>query len=126
MRKLAEHFQVGRGQRDQNPSRARLGDLGIIPGSMGAQSFIARGLGNEDSFTSCSHGAGRTMSRTKARQSISLEDHKLATVNVECREDIGVIDESPGAYKDIDAVMDAQSDLVGIVHTLKHVVCIKG
>ncbi len=106
--------------------RARTGDLGIIPGSMGAKSFIVRGLGNAESFCSCSHGAGRTMSRTKARSVISLEDHKLATVGVECRKDLAVLDESPGAYKDIDAVMEAQSDLVSVVHTLKQVVCVKG
>ena len=106
--------------------RARAGDLGIIPGSMGAKSFIVRGLGNSESFCSCSHGAGRTMSRTKARAVISLEDHKLATANVECRKDLAVLDESPAAYKDIDAVMDAQSDLVSVVHTLKQVVCVKG
>lgn len=106
--------------------RAREGDLGIIPGSMGAKSFIVRGLGNQESFCSCSHGAGRKMSRTKARAVISLEDHKRATAEVECRKDDGVIDESPAAYKDIDAVMAAQSDLVEIVHTLKQVVCVKG
>lgn len=106
--------------------RARKSDLGIIPGSMGAKSFIVRGLGNPESFNSCSHGAGRVMSRTKARAAITLEDHKRATASVECRKDEGVIDESPAAYKNIDAVMDAQSDLVEIVHTLKQVVCVKG
>jgi tRNA-splicing ligase RtcB len=105
---------------------ARAGELGIIPGSMGAKSFIVRGFGNEESFHSCSHGAGRTMSRTKAKELISLDDHRRATASVECRKDAGVLDESPGAYKDIDAVMAAQSDLVEIVHTLKQVVCVKG
>ena len=97
---------------------ARAGELGIIPGSMGAKSFIVRGLGNADSFHSCSHGAGRVMSRTRARQEITLAQHREATAHVECRKDAGVIDESPAAYKDIDAVMAAQSDLVEIVHTL--------
>lgn len=106
--------------------RAREGDLGIIPGSMGAKSFIVRGKGNAESFHSCSHGAGRCMSRTKARELITLEDHKRDTAKVECRKDMGVIDESPRAYKDIDAVMAAQSDLIDIVHTLKQVVCVKG
>lgn len=106
--------------------RARDGDLGIIPGSMGAKSFIVRGRGNEDSFCSCSHGAGRVMSRSEAKRVLTLDDHEKSTVGVECRKDIGVIDESPKAYKDIDAVMKAQEDLVEIVHTLKQVVCVKG
>jgi len=106
--------------------RAGAGELGIIPGSMGAKSFIVRGKGNEDSFCSCSHGAGRKMSRTKAKESFTLADHRAATKGVECRKDRGVIDETPGAYKDIDAVMAAQTDLVEIVHTLKQVVCVKG
>lgn len=106
--------------------RAGKGELGIIPGSMGARSFIVRGLGNADSFESCSHGAGRVMSRTQARQSITLTEHKKAIAHVECRKDAAVIDESPAAYKDIDAVMAAQSDLVEIVHTLRQVVCVKG
>lgn len=105
---------------------AKLGELGIIPGSMGAKSFIVRGKGNRDSFHSCSHGAGRKMSRTEAKRTFTLEDHALATAGVECRKDIDVIDETPAAYKDIDAVMAAQSDLVEIVHTLKQIVCIKG
>jgi tRNA-splicing ligase RtcB (3'-phosphate/5'-hydroxy nucleic acid ligase) len=105
---------------------AREGELGIIPGSMGAKSFIVRGKGNPESFCSCSHGAGRKMSRTAARQRITLKEHREATAHVECRKDEGVIDESPAAYKDIDAVMAAQSDLVEVVHTLKQVVCIKG
>jgi tRNA-splicing ligase RtcB len=106
--------------------RARQGELGIIPGSMGARSYIVRGLGNEDSFHSCSHGAGRKMSRTEARKRFTLEDHRQATAGVECRKDAAVIDETPAAYKDIDAVMQAQQDLVAIVHTLKQVVCVKG
>ncbi len=106
--------------------RARKGDLGIIPGSMGARSYIVRGLGNEESFHSCSHGAGRVMSRTEAKRRISLEEHIEATRDVECRKDEGVIDETPAAYKSIDAVMAAQKDLVEIVHTLRQVVCVKG
>lgn len=106
--------------------RAREGDLGIIPGSMGVQSYIVRGKGNPESFHSCSHGAGRRMSRTAASKKFSLEDHALATAGVECRKDKDVIDETPGAYKNIDAVMKAQEDLVEIVHTLKQVVCVKG
>jgi len=105
---------------------ARKGELGIIPGSMGAKSFIVRGLGNPDSFHSCSHGAGRVMSRTEAKRRISLEDHLKATAHVECRKDADVVDESPAAYKSIDAVMAAQSDLVEVVHTLRQVVCVKG
>ena len=105
---------------------ARKGELGIIPGSMGARSYIVRGLGNEDSFHSCSHGAGRTMSRTEARKRFTVEDHRAATAGVECRKDKDVIDETPAAYKDIDAVMNAQRDLVEVVHTLKQVVCVKG
>ena len=106
--------------------RARKGELGIIPGSMGAKSFIVRGLGNAESFHSCSHGAGRVMSRTRARQMISVDEHVKATAHVECRKDEEVVDESPAAYKSIDAVMAAQRDLVEIVHTLRQVVCVKG
>lgn len=106
--------------------RARVGDLGIIPGSMGAKSFIVEGLGNPDSFNSCSHGAGRKMSRTEARKKFTVEDHKRAVKGIECRTDEDVIDETPAAYKDIDAVMNAQSDLVKIKHTLRQVVCVKG
>lgn len=105
---------------------ARQGQLGIIPGSMGARSYIVRGLGNEDSFCSCSHGAGRVMSRTKAKQLVSLEEHVKATEGVECRKDKDVIDETPAAYKNIDTVMEAQKDLVEVVYTLKQVVCVKG
>lgn len=106
--------------------RARLGELGIIPGSMGTRSYIVRGLGNAESFCSCSHGAGRVMSRGEAKKRISLEEHAKATEGVECRKDEDVLDESPAAYKDIDAVMEAQKDLVEIVHTLKQVLCVKG
>ncbi|MDF3838414.1 RtcB family protein [Cupriavidus basilensis] len=105
---------------------AQAGELGIIPGSMGARSYIVRGKGNEEAFCSCSHGAGRTMSRTEARRRFSVDDQQRATAGVECRKDAEVIDEIPMAYKDIDAVMAAQSDLVEIVHTLKQVVCVKG
>lgn len=106
--------------------RARKGELGIIPGSMGAKSFIVRGLGSEESFCSCSHGAGRVMSRTQAKKEVTLEEHIHATEGVACRKDKDVIDESPRAYKPIEKVMEAQSDLVEIVHTLKQVVCVKG
>jgi tRNA-splicing ligase RtcB (3'-phosphate/5'-hydroxy nucleic acid ligase) len=105
---------------------AQKGELGIIPGSMGARSYIVRGLGNEESFCSCSHGAGRVMSRNEARRRFKVEDHLRATAHVECRKDAEVIDEIPMAYKDIDAVMAAQRELVEIVHTLRQVVCVKG
>ena len=106
--------------------RAAKGVMGIIPGSMGAKSFIVRGLGNPESFDSCSHGAGRVMSRTAAKKLVTLDEHIADTAGVECRKDEGVIDETPKAYKPIEAVMAAQSDLVEIVHTLKQVVCVKG
>ena len=106
--------------------RAREGEMGIIPGSMGARSFIVRGLGNEESFCSCSHGAGRVMSRTKAKKMVTLEEHLRDTEGVECRKDESVIDETPSAYKPIELVMDAQKDLVKVVYTLKQVVCVKG
>ena len=106
--------------------RARVGDMGIIPGSMGARSYIVRGKGNPESFSSCSHGAGRAMSRTEAKRRFSVADHIAATAGVECRKDADVIDETPMAYKSIDAVMEAQKDLVEIVHTLRQVVCVKG
>lgn len=105
---------------------ARKGELGIIPGSMGAKSYIVRGLGNEESFCSCSHGAGRVMSRTAAKKQFTIEDQIKATAHVECRKDANVIDEIPMAYKDIDAVMTAQNELVEIVHQLRQVVCVKG
>lgn len=106
--------------------RAGEGELGIIPGSMGVRSYIVRGKGNAQSFLSCSHGAGRAMSRGAAKKRFTVEDHVKATEGVECRKDAGVIDETPMAYKDIDAVMAAQQDLVEVVHTLKQVVCVKG
>jgi tRNA-splicing ligase RtcB len=106
--------------------RAGDGELGIIPGSMGAKSFIVRGKGNAESFCSCSHGAGRKMSRSEAKRTFSLKDHREAVAGVECRVDEHVIDETPMAYKDIDAVIAAQSDLIDVVHTLKQVVCVKG
>ncbi|WP_373047764.1 RtcB family protein [Vulgatibacter sp.] len=106
--------------------RAGPGEMGIIPGSMGARSYVVRGKGNPESFHSCSHGAGRKMSRTEARRRFSLAEHAAATAGIECRKDEGVIDETPGAYKPIEAVMRAQRDLVDIVHELRQVVCVKG
>lgn len=106
--------------------RAAKGTMGIIPGSMGAKSFIVRGLGNAESFDSCSHGAGRVMSRTQAKKLVTLDEHIRDTQGVECRKDESVLDETPKAYKPIEAVMAAQADLVEIVHTLKQVVCVKG
>ena len=105
---------------------AQKGELGIIPGSMGAQSYIVRGLGNKDAFCSCSHGAGRVMSRNEAKRRFTIEDQIAATAHVECRKDADVIDEIPLAYKNIHAVMHAQRSLVEIVHTLRQVVCVKG
>jgi tRNA-splicing ligase RtcB len=105
---------------------ARKGELGIIPGLMGAKSYIVRGLGNEEAFCSCSHGAGRVMSRSEAKRRFTVEDQEHATAHVECRKDANVIDEIPMAYKDIDAVMHAQQTLVEIAHTLRQVVCVKG
>lgn len=106
--------------------RAREGDMGIIPGSMGARSYIVRGKGNPESFTSCSHGAGRAMSRTEAKRRFSVTDHERMTAGIECRKDADVIDETPAAYKPIEDVMAAQADLVEIVHTLRQVICVKG
>jgi tRNA-splicing ligase RtcB len=106
--------------------RARKGEFGIIPGSMGTRSYIVEGLGNEEAFHSCSHGAGRAMSRIKAKATFTLKDHQQATEGVECRKDVGVIDETPGAYKDIDVVMENQKDLVRPIHTLKQILCVKG
>jgi tRNA-splicing ligase RtcB len=106
--------------------RAGKGELGIIPGSMGAKSYIVRGTGNAESFESCSHGAGRAMSRAEAKRRFTVEDHVAATAGVECRKDVDVIDETPAAYKSIDAVMEAQRDLVDIVYTLRQVLCVKG
>jgi tRNA-splicing ligase RtcB (3'-phosphate/5'-hydroxy nucleic acid ligase) len=106
--------------------RARLGDLGVIPGSMGARSYIVRGKGNPDSYCSCSHGAGRSMSRGQARKQFTVADLEAQTAGVECNKTSAVLDEIPGAYKDIDAVMENQKDLVEIVHTLKQVLNVKG
>jgi tRNA-splicing ligase RtcB len=106
--------------------RARTSDLGIIPGSMGARSYIVRGKGNPESFHSCSHGAGRAMSRGEAKRRFTVDDHVRATAGIECRKDADVIDETPAAYKPIDKVMEAQSDLVEVLHTLRQVVCVKG
>jgi tRNA-splicing ligase RtcB len=106
--------------------RAGRGELGIIPGSMGTRSYIVRGLGSADSFESASHGAGRRMSRGKAKQKFSVDDLRAQTAGVECRKDAGVLDEIPGAYKDIDRVMANQSDLVEVVAILKQILCVKG
>lgn len=106
--------------------RAREGDMGIIPGSMGARSYIVRGKGNDESFHSCSHGAGRAMSREEAKRRFTLKDHELATEGIECRKDADVIDETPAAYKPIDKVMEAQKDLVDVVYELRQIVCVKG
>lgn len=106
--------------------RAQVGDLGIIPGSMGTRSYIVEGLGNPDSFNSCSHGAGRRMSRKKAGERFTLEDLAEQTAGVECRKDRDVIDEIPGAYKPIEDVIENQSDLVRVKHELKQLICIKG
>src|SRR5260221_1707711 len=106
--------------------RARAGELGIIPGSMGARSYIVRGKGSAESFQSCAHGAGRRMSRNAAQKKFSIHDLQLQTEGVICRKDKGVLDEIPGAYKDIDEVMANQTDLVEVVQTLKQVLCVKG
>lgn len=106
--------------------RARAGDMGIIPGSMGTWSYIVRGKGNADSFDSCSHGAGRRMSRTAARKRFSSADLRKQTEGVECRKDTGVVDEIPDAYKPIEEVMRNQEDLVEIVARIKQVLCVKG
>jgi tRNA-splicing ligase RtcB len=106
--------------------RAGAGELGIIPGSMGARSYIVRGKGSAESFHSCAHGAGRKMSRNAAQKAFSTKDLEAQTAGVICRKDKGVLDEIPGAYKNIDEVMANQSDLVDVVHTLKQVLCVKG
>lgn len=106
--------------------RAREGDLGIIPGSMGQRSYIVRGKGNPESYCSCSHGAGRKMSRAKARRMFTVDDLKKQTAGVESRKDAAVLDEIPGAYKSIDEVMANQTDLVEVLYTLKQVLCVKG
>jgi tRNA-splicing ligase RtcB len=106
--------------------RAGEGDLGIIPGSMATGTYIVRGLGNEAAFNSASHGAGRRMSRTKAKKSFTVQDLVEQTRGVECRKDSGVIDEIPGAYKDIESVIDAQTDLVEVVAHLRQLICVEG
>ena len=121
-----EHFGASVFVTRKGAVRAGPGDLGIIPGSMGAKSYIVRGRGNPDSFHSCSHGAGRVLSRGEAMRRFTVDDHVAATAGVECRKDAKVLDETPMAYKDIDTVMAAQQDLVEIAHTLKQVVCVKG
>lgn len=123
---LENHFGENVWVTRKGAVRAREGDLGIIPGSMGARSYIVRGKGNKDSFTSCSHGAGRKMSRSEAKRRFTVEDHIKATAGVECRKDLDVVDETPMAYKDIDTVMEAQSDLVEPVAILKQILCVKG
>lgn len=121
-----EHFGENVWVTRKGAVSAKKGQMGIIPGSMGARSFIVRGLGNPESFHSCSHGAGRIMSRTQAKKQVSLEEHQADIAHVESRRDAAVIDETPRAYKNIDDVMAAQEDLVEIVHTLRQVVCVKG
>jgi len=124
--RIEEHFGERIWVTRKGAVSARAGELGIIPGSMGAKSFIVRGKGEASSYCSCSHGAGRRMSRAQARKVFTREDLVLETAGVECRKDEGVIDEIPSAYKDIDAVMAAQSDLVDVVATLKQILCVKG
>lgn len=123
---LEDHFGEKMWVTRKGAVGAAAGQMGIIPGSMGAKSFIVQGKGNPDSYSSCSHGAGRKFSRTKAKNFFTVEDLEAQTAGVECRKDSGVLDEIPGAYKDIDAVMAAQEDLVSVVHTLKQIMCIKG
>lgn len=123
---MENHFGANVWVTRKGAVRARLGELAVIPGAMGRKSFIVRGKGNKDSFASCSHGAGRVMSRTEAKRRFSVEDHIKETQGVECRKDEGVIDETPKAYKDVDSVMAAQSDLVEPVAVLKAVLCVKG
>jgi tRNA-splicing ligase RtcB len=123
---LEEHFGERVHVTRKGAIRAGKGELGIIPGSMGAKSFIVRGKGDPDSFSSCSHGAGRRMSRAQAKKRYDRADLASQTRGVECRKDSGVLDEIPAAYKDIDTVMANQSDLVEVVHTLKQVICVKG
>jgi tRNA-splicing ligase RtcB len=121
-----QHFGVELLVTRKGAVRAGVGQLGIIPGSMGARSYIVRGKGHPESYESCSHGAGRAYSRTAARQRFTLSDHRAATEGIECRKDDGVLDETPAAYKPIEAVMAAQRDLVEVLHTLRQVVCVKG
>ncbi len=123
---MENHFGTNVWVTRKGAIRARVGDLGIIPGSMGAKSYIVEGKGNDQSFHSCSHGAGRVHSRTMAKNLFTVSDLVDQTHGIECRKDEGVLDEIPGAYKDIDVVMENQKDLVGVVHTLKQVLNVKG
>lgn len=123
---IEEHFGEQLFVTRKGAISARAGELGIIPGSMGARSYIVRGLGSAQALHSCSHGAGRRMSRAEAKRRFKRADVETQTQGVECRKDGGVVDEIPGAYKDIDEVMRNQSDLAEAVHTLKQVVCVKG
>jgi tRNA-splicing ligase RtcB len=123
---LEEHFGQTIWVTRKGAVSAREGQLGIIPGSMGTKSYIVRGKGNAAAYHSCSHGAGRRMSRNEAKRRFNRDDLMQQTAGVECRKDSGVIDELPAAYKDVDAVMAAQTDLVDVVHTLKQVLCVKG
>lgn len=121
-----EHFGKKLWVTRKGAIRAREGDLGVIPGSMGQRSYIVRGKGNIDSYCSCAHGAGRKYSRTAARKHFTVDDLREQTEGVECRKDAAVLDELPAAYKDIDEVMENQKDLVEVLYTLKQVVCVKG
>lgn len=123
---LENHFDENVFVTRKGALRAGIHDRGIIPGSMGTKSYIVQGKGNKESFMSCSHGAGRKMSRGEAKKMFTLADHEAATLGIECRKDADVIDETPGAYKDIDKVIKAEQDLIEIVHTLKQVLCVKG
>lgn len=123
---LEEHFGEKIWVTRKGAVSAKSGEMDIIPGSMGAKSFIVQGKGNHDSYCSCSHGAGRKMSRSKANSTFTVEDLKQQTAGIEYRKDTKVVDEIPGAYKDIDEVMAAQTDLVEVVQTLRQVLCIKG
>lgn len=123
---LEHHFGANVWVTRKGAVSARLGEFGIIPGSMGTRSFIVRGLGNPQSFNSCSHGAGRRMSRGQARKQFTEKDFAEQTAGVECRKDKDVIDEIPGSYKDIQEVMDNQADLVEPVYELKQIICVKG
>ena len=123
---LEEHFGEKVFVTRKGAIRAGKDELGIIPGSMGAKSYIVSGKGNPDSFCSASHGAGRKMSRSAAKRQFTVEDHRAATDGIECAKDEGVLDETPLAYKDIDSVMNAESDLVEVRHTLKQIICVKG
>jgi tRNA-splicing ligase RtcB len=120
------HFGANIWVTRKGATRAREGEMGIIPGSMGAKSYIVKGKGNPESFNSCSHGAGRVMGRREAERKVSLSEHEEALKGVECRVGNDTIDETPSAYKDIDKVIEAQSDLIEVCHTLKQVVCVKG